>query len=159
MCRTPVARVTTAATAGATYPQGSQASECLIVPYIRKFGSLSHPQGLEEDLWSTDRALVASVRLDDLIIFNFMSHISYMPNLGSLSHPHGLEEAPVVHRPGPGHLPDLIIFNSKSYSPYILNMGSLSHSHGLKEAPEVHRPGPGHLVDVGQPHHWSFPVQ
>ena len=68
-------------------------------------------------LWSTDLALVTSVRLDDLIIFNFMSHISYMPNLGSLSHPHGLEEAPVVHRPGPGHLPDLIIFNSKSYSP------------------------------------------
>ena len=27
-----------------------------------------------------------------------------MPNLGSLFHPHGLEEAPVIHRPGPGHL-------------------------------------------------------
>ena len=48
MCRTLVARVMTAATAGATYPQGSQASECLIVPYIPKFGSLSHPHGLEE---------------------------------------------------------------------------------------------------------------
>ena len=25
-------------------------------------------------------------------------------DFGSLSHPHGLEEAPVFHRPGPGHL-------------------------------------------------------
>ena len=109
-------------------------------------------------LWSTDLVEVTSVRLDDLIIFNFMSHISYMPNFGSLSHPHGLEEAPVVHPPGPGHHPDLISLNSKSYSPYILNLGSLSHSHGLEEAPVVHQPGPGHLVNVGQPHHWQFPV-
>ena len=29
MCRTPVARVMTAATPGATYPQGSQASSCV----------------------------------------------------------------------------------------------------------------------------------
>ena len=101
MCCTPVARAKTAATAGATYPQGSQASECLILPYI--------------------------------------------PNFGPLSHPHGLEEAPVVHRPGPGHLSDLNIFNSKSYSPYILNLGSLYHSHGVEEAPVVHHPGPGHL--------------
>ena len=35
MCRTPVARVMTAATAGATYPQGSQASECLILHHIQ----------------------------------------------------------------------------------------------------------------------------
>ena len=82
----------------------------------------------------------------------------HMPNLGSLPHLHGLEEAPVVHPPGPGHLPDLIIFNSKSYSPYVLNMGSLYHSHGVEEAPVVQNPGPGHLGHVVRPHHWSFPV-
>ena len=51
MCRTPVARVTTAATAGATYPQGSQATESNSLatsPYILNFGSLSHRHGLEE---------------------------------------------------------------------------------------------------------------
>ena len=54
MCRTPVARVMTGATVGATgatYPQGSQASECNSLatsPYILNFGSLSHPHGLEE---------------------------------------------------------------------------------------------------------------
>ena len=70
MCRMPVARVTTAATMGATYPQGSQASD---FPFLAKFGSMCH-------------------------------------------------------------------------------------SHGLEEAPVVHQPGPGHLVNVGQPHHWQFPV-
>ena len=29
------------------------------------------------------------------------------PNLGSLSHSQGPEEAPVVHRPGRGHLPEV----------------------------------------------------
>ena len=45
MCRTPVARVMTAATTGATYPQGSQASE---FPFLAKFGSMCHSYGLEE---------------------------------------------------------------------------------------------------------------
>ena len=65
----------------------------------------------------------------------------YLPNLGSLSHPHGLEEAPVVHQPGPGHLPklaDLTSFDFMFYSPFMPNLGSLSHSHGLEEAPVVH---------------------
>ena len=44
-------------------------------------------------LWSTDLALVTFVKLDDLIIFYFMS---YVPNWGCLAHPHGLEEAPVA---------------------------------------------------------------
>ena len=82
-----------------------------------------------------------------------MSYGPHMPIFVSLSHPHGLEEAPVVLRPGLGHLPDLIIFNLNSYSPYLLNLGSLSHPHGLEEAPVVHQPGPSHLVNVGQPHH------
>ena len=56
---------------------------------------------------SSNMSLVTSERLDDLIIFNFMSYSPYMPNLGSLSHSHGLEEAPVVHRAGPGHLVDV----------------------------------------------------
>ena len=102
MFLTPVARVTTAATAGATYPQGSQASECkslatsplhtqlILVLYLIHMAWKKH-------LWSTDLALVTSVRLDYLIIFYFESYNPYLPNLGSLSHPHGLEEAPVVH--------------------------------------------------------------
>ena len=51
MCRTPVARVMTAATAGATYPQGSQATESNSLatsPYILNFGFLSPPHGPEE---------------------------------------------------------------------------------------------------------------
>ena len=56
---------------------------------------------------SSNMSLVTSERLDDLIIFNFMSYSPYMPNLGSLSHSHGQEKAPVVHRPGPGHLPEV----------------------------------------------------
>ena len=116
------------------------------------------PMAWKRHLHLCDLALVTLLKLDDFIILYFMSYSPYIPNLGSLSHPHGPKEAPVVHRPGPGHLPDLIIFNSKSYSPYILNLGSLSHSHGLEEAPVVNRPGPGHLRHVGQPHHWSFPV-
>ena len=40
-------------------------------------------------------------------IFYLMRYSPYMPNLGSLSHFHGLEEAPVVHRPDPGHLPEV----------------------------------------------------
>ena len=90
--------------------------------------------------------------MDNLVIFYFMPYSPYLPNLGSLSHPHGLEEAPVVHRPDPGHLmklDDLIVFDFMSYSPYKPNLGSLSHSHGLEEAPVVHRPDPGHLPEVG----------
>ena len=45
MCRTSVARVTTAATTGATYPQGSQVSE---FPFLAKFESMCHSHGLEE---------------------------------------------------------------------------------------------------------------
>ena len=58
-------------------------------------------------LWSTDLALITFQRLDDLIIFYFMSYSPYMPNLVSLSHSHNLEEATVVHRPLPGHLVDI----------------------------------------------------
>ena len=58
-------------------------------------------------LWSTDLALVTFLKLDDLIIFYFMSYRPYISNLGSLCHSHGLEEAPVEHRPGPGHLLDI----------------------------------------------------
>ena len=90
--------------------------------------------------------------LADLIIGHFLSTSPIMSNSGSLCHPHGLEEAPVVHRPDPGHLmklDDLIVFDFMSYSPYKPNLGSLSHSHGLEEAPVVHRPGPGHLEEVG----------
>ena len=54
-------------------------------------------------LWSTNLALVTFLRLADLNIFDFVFYSPYKPNLGSLPHPHGLEEAPVVHRPGPGH--------------------------------------------------------
>ena len=64
-----------------------------------------------------------------------------MPNLGSLSHLHGLEEAPVVHRPGPGHLREvvvLIICYVMFKSPYMPNLGSLSHPHSLEEGPVVH---------------------
>ena len=43
---------------------------------------------------SSNISLVTSERLDDLIIFNFMSYSPFMPNLGSLYHSHGLEEAP-----------------------------------------------------------------
>ena len=82
MCRTPVARVTIAATAGATYPQGSQTSERI---------------AWKRHLCSIDMALVTSMRMDDLIIFYFMSFTSYLPNLDSLSHPNGLEEAHVAH--------------------------------------------------------------
>ena len=46
-------------------------------------------------------------RLDDHIIFYFISFGPYFPNLSSLPQPHGLEEAPVVHQPGPGHLPEV----------------------------------------------------
>ena len=48
-------------------------------------------------LWSTDLALVTFLKLDDLIIFYFMSYSPYKPNFDSLSHSHSLEEAPVVH--------------------------------------------------------------
>ena len=58
-------------------------------------------------MWSTDLALVTFLRLAELIIFVFMFYSPYKPNLGSLSHSHGLEEAPVVHRPDPGHLPEV----------------------------------------------------
>ena len=65
------------------------------------------PMAWKRHLWLTNMALVTFLRLADLIIFNFMSYSPYMPNLGSLSHSHGLEEAPVVHQPGPGHLPEV----------------------------------------------------
>ena len=58
-------------------------------------------------LWSTDLTLFTLLRLDDLINFNLMPYSPYMPNLGSLSQSHGLEEVPVVHRPGPSHLPEV----------------------------------------------------
>ena len=58
-------------------------------------------------MWSTNLALVTFLRLADLISFDFMAYSPYMPNLGSLSHSHGLEEAPLVHQPGPGHLPEV----------------------------------------------------
>ena len=58
-------------------------------------------------LWSTDLALVTSLRLDDLIFSYFMSYSPCMPNLGSLPNSQGLKEIPVVHRPGPGHLADV----------------------------------------------------
>ena len=56
---------------------------------------------------STDLAVVTFLRLADLIIIDFISYSPDMPNLGSLCHSHGLEEAPVVHQPGPGHLPEV----------------------------------------------------
>ena len=56
---------------------------------------------------STDLPLDTMYMLADLIIVDFMSYSPCMPNLGSLSQSHGLEEAPVVHRPGPGHLPEV----------------------------------------------------
>ena len=62
---------------------------------------------LKRHLLSTDLALVTFQKLDDLIIFYVLFYSPYVPNLGCLSHPHGLEEAPVVHRPGPGHLVDV----------------------------------------------------
>ena len=120
MCRTPVARVTTAATAGATYPKARRCPSAIPWPLVLTYSILVLyliPMARKRQLWSTDLALVTSARLDDLIFSYFMS-----------------------------------------YSPYIPNLGSLPHSHGLEEAPAVHRPGPGHLVDIGQPHHGSFPV-
>ena len=62
---------------------------------------------MKKHLWSTDLTLVTFLRLADLIIFDCLSYSPYMPNFGSLSHSHGLEEAPVVHRPSPGHLPQV----------------------------------------------------
>ena len=60
-------------------------------------GSLSHLMARKRHQWSTNLALVTFLRLDDLIIFYYMSYSPHMPNLGPLSHSHGLEEAPVVH--------------------------------------------------------------
>ena len=110
MCRTPVARVTTAATAGATYPKARRCPSAIPWPLVLSYSILVLyliPMAWKRHLWSTDLALVTSVRLDDLIILDFMSHVPYLPNLGTLSHPHGLEEAPVIHQPGPGHLPEV----------------------------------------------------
>ena len=47
------------------------------------------------------------LNLKCLISYSIDSYSLYMPNLGSLSHSHGLEQAPVIHRPGPGHFPDV----------------------------------------------------
>ena len=76
-------------------------------PYLPNLGFHLIPMAWKRQLWSTDLILVTFLRLDDLIIFDCMSYCPYMPNLGSLSHSHGLEEAPVVHQPGPGHLPEV----------------------------------------------------
>ena len=107
MCCTPVARVTTAATAGATYLKARRRQSTIPWPLVLTYSILVLyliPMAWKRHLWSTDLALVTSVRLDDLIILDFMSHVPYLPNLGSIAHSHGLEEAPVDHRPGPGHL-------------------------------------------------------
>ena len=56
---------------------------------------------------SNDLALATMQMLTDIIVCHFMSYSSNIPNLGSLPRPHGLEEGPLVHRPGPGHLPEI----------------------------------------------------
>ena len=80
---------------------------CHIVPTCPIWVLYLIPMAWKRHLWSTDMALVTFLRLADLIIFDLMSYSPYMTNLGSLFHSHGLEEAPVVHQPGPGHLPEV----------------------------------------------------
>ena len=83
------------------------AISCPTVPSFPIWALYLIPMAEKRHLWSTDLALATFLRLADLIIFDFMFYSPYKPNLASLSHSHDLEEAPVVHQPGPGHLPEV----------------------------------------------------
>ena len=82
MCRMPVARITTAATYGATCPQGSQASKCLsctLFPSCPIWGLFVIPMAWKRHLWSTDLAPVNFKISKKFFREDFLSHALYHP--------------------------------------------------------------------------------
>ena len=75
-------------------PVAKSGPSLYVGPVLDQFGILS--QLGQVNFWSWH-----------FIIDSVMTSSPHMPNLGCLSYPHGLEDAPVIHRPGPGHLGDV----------------------------------------------------